>query len=160
MLPAAIKQQYSSVLPSLHHCLPIFDEICRTAMDFVFFVRVTLIKIGNRPLDMSAALVLFVINWTHFSCTGIWQIRLEIWPELDLVGFPKNGRIPDFPEPKSGTTRFFPSSKICSFLCEWRHFVIGVGAQSTLGGTTFLPEKYVWKNNKMSEFYIILAWKN
>ena len=27
-----------------------------------------------------------------------------------------------------------------------RHPVIGVGAQSTLGGTTFLPEKYIWKN--------------
>jgi len=25
--------------------------------------------------------------------------------------------------------------------------LIGVGAQSTLGGTTFLPEKYVWKIN-------------
>ena len=36
---------------------------------------------------------------------------------------------------------------------------ISVGAQSTLGGTTFLPEKYVWKINKMPEFYIILAQK-
>jgi len=40
------------------------------------------------------------------------------------------------------------------FPCE------GVGAQSTLGGTTFLPEKYVWKINKMKEFYMILARKN
>ena len=32
----------------------------------------------------------------------------------------------------------------------------GVGAQSTLGGTTFLPEKNVWKINKMPEFYIVL----
>jgi len=29
---------------------------------------------------------------------------------------------------------------------------IGVGAQSTLGGMTFLPEMYVWKINKMPEF--------
>jgi len=36
---------------------------------------------------------------------------------------------------------------------------IGVGAQSTLGSTTFLPEKYVWKINKMPEFYITLARK-
>ena len=38
---------------------------------------------------------------------------------------------------------------------------IGVGAQSTLGGggTTFLPEKYVWKINKMPEFYAIIARK-
>jgi len=36
---------------------------------------------------------------------------------------------------------------------------IGVGAQSTLGGTTFLPEYYVWKINKLPEFYMILARK-
>jgi len=36
---------------------------------------------------------------------------------------------------------------------------IGIWAQSILGGTTFLPEKYVWKINKMPEFYIILVWK-
>jgi len=29
---------------------------------------------------------------------------------------------------------------------------MGVGAKSTLGGKTFLPEKYVWKINKMPEF--------
>jgi len=40
-----------------------------------------------------------------------------------------------------------------SFIC------IGVGAQSTLGVTTFLPEKYVWKINKMPEFYMIFARK-
>ena len=35
------------------------------------------------------------------------------------------------------------------------------GAQSTLGCTTFLPlpQKCVWKINKMREFYVILAWK-
>jgi len=37
--------------------------------------------------------------------------------------------------------------------------IMGVGAQWTLGGTTFLPEKCVWKINKMPEFYTILAWK-
>jgi len=36
---------------------------------------------------------------------------------------------------------------------------IGVGAQSTLGGTKFLPEKYVLKISKMPEFYKILARK-
>ena len=35
----------------------------------------------------------------------------------------------------------------------------GVGTQSTLGGTTFLPEKYVWNINKLPEFYMILARK-
>jgi len=35
---------------------------------------------------------------------------------------------------------------------------IGVEAQSTVGGGgTFLPEKYVWKINKMPEFYMIFA---
>ena len=42
----------------------------------------------------------------YCSYTGIRQIRLEIWPEPDLAGFPKNGQIPDLPEPepKSGKT--------------------------------------------------------
>jgi len=36
----------------------------------------------------------------------IWHIRLENWPDPDLAGFSKNGRIPDLlePERKSGTT--------------------------------------------------------
>ena len=37
-------------------------------------------------------------------------------------------------------------------------YSIGVGAQTTLGGT-FLPEKYVCKMNNIPEFYIILARK-
>jgi len=41
----------------------------------------------------------------------------------------------------------------------WLGLLIGVGAQSTLGGTKFLPEKYVSKISKMSEFYMILARK-
>jgi len=36
---------------------------------------------------------------------------------------------------------------------------IGVWAQLTLGGTTYLPEKYVWKINKMHKFYTILVRK-
>jgi len=36
---------------------------------------------------------------------------------------------------------------------------IGVGVQSTLGGTTFLPENMYEKNNKMPEFYMILVRK-
>jgi len=38
MLSAAIKRQYDSVLPLLRHCLPVLDEICGTAMDFVFLL--------------------------------------------------------------------------------------------------------------------------
>jgi len=39
---------------------------------------------------------------------------------------------------------------------NWAVINMGVGAQSTLGGTTFLREKYVWKIIKMPEFYIII----
>jgi len=45
MLPSATKRQYSSVLPLLRHCFPVFDKICGMAMNFVFFVLVTVIKI-------------------------------------------------------------------------------------------------------------------
>jgi len=34
-----------------------------------------------------------------------------------------------------------------------------VGAHSTLGGTKFLPEKYVLKISQMPEFYMSLAQK-
>ena len=37
--------------------------------------------------------------------------------------------------------------------------LIGVGVQSTVGGTKFLPEKYVFKISKMPEFYMIFARK-
>jgi len=42
----------------------------------------------------------------YCRCTGIHQIRLELWSEPDLAGFTKNGQIPDLleMEPKSGTT--------------------------------------------------------
>ena len=54
--------QYSSVLPLLRHCLPLFDEIHVMAMNFVFFARRALIEIVNTPHDRSATLVLSVIN--------------------------------------------------------------------------------------------------
>ena len=38
MLSAAIKREYSSVLPLLRHCMPVLDEICGTAMDAVFLL--------------------------------------------------------------------------------------------------------------------------
>ena len=49
-------------------------------------------------------------------------------------------------------------TRVCWLL---RSFVlrIGVGAQSTLRGTKFLPEKNVLKISKMPEFYMILARK-
>ena len=54
-------------------------------------------------------------------------------------------------------TLTLPSERVV-WACDWPTY-IGVGAQSTLGGTTFLPEKYVWKINKMPEFYMILSRK-
>jgi len=85
MLSAAIKRQYSSVLPSLRHCLPVFDKICGTVMNFVFFVWVTLIKIANTLLDKLTALVLSVIR-KYCSCTGLCQIWLEILTFFQLNG--------------------------------------------------------------------------
>jgi len=58
--------------------------------EFGVLPPVTLIKIVNTSLDRSAALVLSVSNWMCWSCTGIHRIQLEIWPEPDLAGFPKN----------------------------------------------------------------------
>ena len=49
----------------------------------------------------------------------------------------------------------FVSLTVSTTLGEHRR----IGAQSTLGGKTFLPEKYAWKINKMPEFYMIFARK-
>ena len=48
---------------------------------------------------------------------------------------------------------------ISSSFCLHSPYIIGVGAQSTLGGHDSLPEKYVWKINEMPEFYTIFARK-
>jgi len=51
-------------------------------------------------------LVLSVINWTYCNWTGIhqiWQIRLEIWPKMEMGTFSMNGQIQDLPKTKSGT---------------------------------------------------------
>jgi len=74
--------------------------------------------------------------------------------------------------PRTETYRQTDRNKIIAFfgggnkrieyklLCLFNHVaVIGVGAQSTLGGTKFLPEKCVLKISKMREFYIIIAGK-
>jgi len=60
MLSAAIKWQYTvqCFLCCVNAC-QIWDEICGTAMNFVFFIQVTLIKIANTPLNWSAAFVLY-----------------------------------------------------------------------------------------------------
>jgi len=70
------------------------------------YVHIRLIKIVNTPVNRSGALVLSVTNWMSCNYIGIRQILPENWPEPDLSGFPKNGRMPDLPEPelKSGAT--------------------------------------------------------
>ena len=45
MLSASVKRQYNSVVPLLHQRLSNFGEMCVTAMNFVFFIRVTVVKI-------------------------------------------------------------------------------------------------------------------
>jgi len=65
MLSAAIRRQYSSVLPLLRHYVPVFDEIYGTALNFLilFSFGVTLIKIATvSQIDTSTVLVLSLIN--------------------------------------------------------------------------------------------------
>jgi len=47
----------------------------------------------------------YITDQARLYIRQIRQIRLEIWPEPDLAGFPKNGRILDLPEPKSRTSQ-------------------------------------------------------
>ena len=62
MLSAAIERQYSSVLPLLRHCLPVFTNLCNGNEFCIIIIQVTLIKIANTLLDRSAAFILSVIN--------------------------------------------------------------------------------------------------
>jgi len=87
MLSAAIKRLYHSVFPSLRRCLPVFVERQR----ILYFYCPSNTTIANSPLGGSAVIVPSIINQAHCSCIGIRQIRLKIWPEPDLAGFPKNG---------------------------------------------------------------------
>ena len=64
------------------------------------------------------------LNALQCSCTGVCQMRPEIWLEPDLAGFGKNGRISDLPElePKSGATLVKMLSRVmylCTLLCNW-----------------------------------------
>ena len=61
-LPAAIKRQYSSVLPLSCHSLPVFNKICGTAITFVSLL-------SEIPLDRSALLVLSITRWAGQSPT-------------------------------------------------------------------------------------------
>ena len=73
-------------------CLTVFDEIYGTTMNFVFFVRVTLIKTVNTPVDVSAVLVLSVINGTiadalafAISCQKFGRITKK-WRDSGFAG--------------------------------------------------------------------------
>jgi len=61
-LSVAINRQHSSAFPLLSHCLPVFDEIRETEMDYILFASETQIKIANTQLYRSVVLVLSVIN--------------------------------------------------------------------------------------------------
>jgi len=107
MLPAATEavQFGVSLVPSLFASF--WQNLWHGNEFCVFFVQVTLINIAYSPLDRSAAIVLSIVNWSCYSCTGICQIQQicqKIWPEQDFARFLKNGRIPDLLELKSGTT--------------------------------------------------------
>jgi len=66
MLSAAIKGQYSSELPLL--CLPVFNEICGTVINFVFCFRSGNTMPNNRPNEIAntplerSTIVLIVSN--------------------------------------------------------------------------------------------------
>ena len=47
--------------------------------------------------------MLFVLQLLHWHPPKPTNPNLEIWAEPDTAGFPKNVRIPDFPEPKTST---------------------------------------------------------
>jgi len=72
------------------------------AMDFIFFVRVTLIKIVNTPLDRSAALV-FIRNYLN-----LLQLHWYAPHPAKQARISENGRtaVADLPKPglKSGAT--------------------------------------------------------
>ena len=113
------------------------------------------------------------------SCTGIhqiWEIQIEIWPEPNSAGFPKNGGIPDLSELelKSGTTLFkfkFTTLKLtvqdyrtCRHsiyktrkhsnewnLCQGCSHMPGVGGYPTLGfPVEAFRLQYVTRNSEIS----------
>jgi len=94
MLSAAIKgSTYSSLLPLSCHCLPVFDEICGTAMDFLFRCIYTTLQVSCISFIRNRLNVL-QLHW-HLP---------SLARNMASTGFPKNGQIPDLPEPKSSTT--------------------------------------------------------
>jgi len=72
---------------------------------------------------------------------GIRQIQLEIWPELDLAGFPKNGQMPDLPGPKhkSGTILMVTASDMSN---QWRSQRGGAGGQGAQAPTETSPQNF------------------
>ena len=84
------------------------------------------------------------ISEQSLSCVLRGRVSAELPLEALIHGAPRNHSI--------SLLVIVSALKCCIF-------PIDVGALSTLGGTTFLPEKYVWKINKKSEVYMILARK-
>jgi len=60
-----------------------------------------------------------------------------------LQGFAGEGASNESGVIKNGDFRLFYGNRFRSIAWQRNLSTIGVGAQSTLGGTTFLPEKYV-----------------
>jgi len=98
MLSASVKRQYNSVVPLLHQRLSNFGEMCVTAMNFVFFIRVTVVKIEYVTWEV----ILSVLSLINLNLLQLHWHPAD--PARNLAGFPKNGRISDLPEPKSGIT--------------------------------------------------------
>jgi len=78
---------------------------------------------------------------THWSNDQTARLRQKTWRAIN-----NNLRPVDFPTWKNERVS--------------EEIGIGVGAQSTLGARHFCTKIYVWKINKIPEFYMIIAGKN
>jgi len=99
MLSAAIKRQYSSVLPLLHHSFASFWQNLWNGNGFCIFRPSSanyVVKIANTPLDRPVVFVLYVIKWTYYSCSGSAKSgksglkfgRSWTWPDFQkMAGF-------------------------------------------------------------------------
>ena len=108
---------------------------------FFHFISLILFATG-RPVAVN---ILFIVHKTNKLENHSTDIKVRSEVKMDLLSRVQLGPI---------RFRVWPEVAYTGSATP-----IGVWAQSTLGSTAFLPVKYVWKINKMSEFYIILPGK-
>jgi len=80
----AIKRQYTLVLPSLRHRLPVSDEICGISMNFCIFI--VCVFVGTLAVSLSFPLIFL----RCFACTdgdGMWGHLLYYSPFIAIFQF-------------------------------------------------------------------------